>query len=337
MDELSSNVALQNSLPSQQNVYRNAYQITLGPQLVNIKTSYREITEQKPSMTVDPVAANLQRYFDVRATSALQGTSLVGHGEMAYGVFNSSAEGMRPAMLRFGLSNRWRDLGYGAEYKSVTKGFMPIAGPMADQSRDEASIWAEHGLGPFRLRGTVGEFWEPLGGNADFRITRIAGATLQINRARWGGSLSSSYGLIGQGLNFNEDRAFYFNRFTTSYRPIEFLLLEPNFSLREEWNQSSGVRTQTPASGFAFSYAPRGTSFRLVGGTTFSRTFNNDGSNDVSIHGTSAGVDWRLGEFFGRNDTLSFTFNYDRQLDHLFRANSRDGLSGMLQFKIIGF
>jgi hypothetical protein len=74
-----------------------------------------------------------------------------------------------------------------------------------------------------------------------------------------------------------------------------------------------------------------------MGGTTFSRIFNSDGASDVSMHGTSAGVDWKIGKFLGPNDTLSFTFNYERRLDRIFRANSQDGLSGILQFKIAGF
>jgi len=336
MDEIDSNAALQNSARNSQNIYQRAYKINLGFQLVNIKTSYREIIDQN-IINGDPAAANSRHYFDVRATSAFAGTSLVGDGEIAYSVLNPSGENMRPAMLRFGLSNLWRDLRYGANFKSVTKGFMPVGGAIADQSRDEALIWGEHGVGPFNLLGSIGESWERLTDTADRRVTRFAAATLRINRARWGGSLFTSYGLTGQDSISSEEAAFYISRLTTSYRPIDFLLLEPNFSVKEEWNRSTGLRTQTPASGLALTYTPLGNSFRLTSGTSFSRTFTKDGSNDVSIHGTSAGIDWKIGKFLGRNDTLSFTFNYDRQLEHVFRANSHDGLSSMLQLKIAGF
>ncbi|HEX9662184.1 MAG TPA: hypothetical protein VGB27_07850, partial [Candidatus Binatia bacterium] len=134
-----------------------------------------------------------------------------------------------------------------------------------------------------------------------------------------------------------EESAVLIKRITTSYRPADFLSLEPNFTVKEEWNQSTGVRTQTPTTGLSLTYSPLQSAIRLTGGTSFSRIFNRDGSNDVSIHETSAVVDWKIGKFLGRNDTLSFTFSYDRQLDRVFRANSHDGLSSMLQFKIAGF
>ena len=337
MDELTSNATLQNSVRSNQNIYENRYQVNFGPQLVNIRASYRERPDLNVNLNSDPATGNIQRYFDLRATSALAGTSLVGEGEIAYSALNSFDGNMQPGMVRFGLKHRWRDLTYGADYKSIAKGFTPIAGTIADQSRDEAQVWGEHGVGPFNLRGSIGESWERLIDTVDLRVTRSATAAIQINRARWGGSFSTTYGLIEQGSGPNEESAVLIKRITTSYRPADFLSLEPTFTVKEEWNQSTGMRTQTPTSGLSLTYSLLQSGFRLTGGTSFTRIFNGDGSNDVSIHGTSAVVDWRIGNFLGRNDTLSFTFSYDRQLDRVFRANSHDGLSSMLQFKIAGF
>jgi hypothetical protein len=336
-EQFNVNTAVQNTARSNQNVYDNWYQVNFGPQVVNIRASYRERPDLNINLNSDPATGNIQRYFDLRATSALAGTSLVGEGEIAYSALNFFDGNMQPGMFRFGLTHRWRDLTYGADYKSIAKGFTPIAGTIADQSRDEAQIWGEHSLGPFNLRGAIGESWERVIHAADLRVTRSAAATIQINRGQWGGSFSTSYGLIGQGSAPNEESTVFIKRLTTSYRPIDFLVLEPNFSLKQEWNQSTDVRTQTPTTGLSLTYSPLQSPIRLTGGASFSRIFNRDGSNDVSIHGTSAVVDWKIGKFLGRNDTLSFTFSYDRQLDRVFRANSHDGLSSMLQFKIAGF
>jgi len=336
-DQFNVNTALQNTARSTQNIYENRYQVNFGPQVVNIRASYRERPDLNINLNSDPATGNLPRYFDLRATSALAGTSLVGEGEIAYNALHSFDGNMEPGMVRFGLKHRWRDLTYGADYKSIAKGFTPIAGTIADQSRDEAQIWGEHSLGPFNLRGAIGESWERVIDAADLRVTRSAAAAIQINRGQWGGSFSTSYGLIGQGSAPNEENTVFIKRLTTSYRPSDFLVLEPNFSLKQEWNQSTGVRTQTPTTGLSLTYSPLQSAIRLTGGASFSRIFNRDGSNDVSIHGTSAVMDWKIGKFLGRNDTLSFTFSYDRQLDRVFRANSHDGLSSMLQFKIAGF
>ena len=336
-DRFNINTTLQNTARSSENIYESRYKVNFGPQVVNIRASYRERPDLNVNLNSDPATANIQRYFDLRATSALAGTSLVGEGEIAYSALNSFDGTMQPGMVRFGLKHRWRDLTYGADYKSITKGFTPIAGTIADQSRDEAQIWGEHSLGPFNLRGAIGESWERVIDAADLRVTRSAAAAIQINRGQWGGSFSTSYGLIGQGSASNEESTVFIKRLTTSYRPSDFLVLEPNFSLKQEWNQSTGVRTQTPTTGLSLTYAPLQSAIRLTGGASFSRISIRDGSNDVSVHGTSAVADWKIGKFLGRNDTLSFTFSYDRQLDHVFRANSHEGLSSMLQFKIAGF
>jgi hypothetical protein len=327
---------LKNSNKSQ-NVYGNSYQIHFGPQRVSIKTTYRETTDQ--NIVGDGVANELNRhgYFDVRATSALSGTSLVGDGEVAYRTLNSSGDDLRPAMFRFGLTDRWNSLVYGASYKSVAQGFVPAAGPMTDRSREEAMIWGEHGVGPFRLRGSVSESWERLNDAVDLRVTRMAAAALRINRPRWGGSLSTSYGLVDQGAGPDQESGVLINSFTTSFRPIDFLLLEPNFSITDELNHGSGMRTQTPSSAFALTYSSPGNPVRLSGVTSFSRSVNQDGSYDVRTHGASAGVDWKIDNIWGRDNTLSFTINYNRQLDHAFRNNSHRDVSSMLRFKIAGF
>jgi hypothetical protein len=327
---------LKNSSKSQ-NVYRNSYQINFGPQRVSIRTTYRETTEQNADIGNLANPINQHGYFDVRATSALTGTSLVGDGEVAYRTLNPSGDDLRPAMLRFGLTDRWNNLIYGASYKSVAQGFVPAVGLIADRSREEAMIWGEHGVGPFRLRASVSESWERLDDAVDLRVTRMAAAALRINRPGWGGSLSTSYGLVDQGAGSDQESGVLINSFTTSFRPIDFLLLEPNFSITDELNHGSGMRTQTPRSAFALIYSPLGNSLRLSGGTSFSRSFNQDGSYDVRMHGASAGVDWKIGNILGQDNTLSFTVNYNRQHDHAFRNNSYSDVSSMLRFKIAGF
>ena len=53
--------------------------------------------------------------------------------------------------------------------------------------------------------------------------------------------------------------------------------------------------------------------------------------------GTRAVIDWKIGKFLGRNDTLSFNINYNRQRDLTSSGNSFDDISGILQLKITGF
>jgi len=59
--------------------------------------------------------------------------------------------------------------------------------------------------------------------------------------------------------------------------------------------------------------------------------------NNTRIFGTRAALDWKIGKFFGKDDTLSFNLNYNQQPDLIPSVNSHTDLSGMLQLKITGF
>jgi hypothetical protein len=325
----------QNAPAKSHQVRANTYQLNLGPQVVRVRAAYRDNAEAN-LLQNDPGPANLERYFDLRATSALSGTNLLGEGEMAYNLQDSLDGNVRPAMLRLGLKHHWGGLTYGADYKSVQRGFSSLAGSIAEQSRDETLFWSEHRSGPWKLRASIGEAWEQISDTGDLLFTRTTATVLHLNKPRWGGSLSTSYALAGQGTVI-DDYSVLIGKLTTSFRPSGFLLIEPNFSLKEEWSQGSAGKSQTPASGFSFTYSPMQSRFRLTGGTSFSRKFASEASGDVTTHAASASLDWRLGNFIGRNDSLSFSFNYNRQLVYSLPGQSNYSVSSLVKFKIAGF
>ena len=45
-------------------------------------------------------------------------------------------------MFRLGLKNRWAGFRYGADYKSVDRGFVSLAGITTEQARDEGHLGA---------------------------------------------------------------------------------------------------------------------------------------------------------------------------------------------------
>jgi hypothetical protein len=326
-----------NHLQLHENIYGRNYLINLGPQRVIVNASYREKADSSTDIKDNPLAGDLRHYLDLRATSGLAGTSAVVEGEMAYNTLNSFAEKMRPGMFRFGLKNSWYGLSYGADYKSVAKGFTSLEGKTEGQSRDESLIWGEHRLGPFNLRGTVTQVSEGSIDTTNERVSQTAAAEVHFNRAQWAGAFSAIYGLTGDGIGLNKEHAVFVNTLATSYRPFGSLIFEPNFSFREELNQKTGVRIQTPTSKLMFSFTPLLTNFRLTGVASISQVISNDDPQDVRIYGTSAAMDWKIGNFLGKNDALSLSLNYERQLDFGSRLNSHDTLSSILQLKIAGF
>jgi hypothetical protein len=236
-----------------------------------------------------------------------------------------------------GIKTRWQGLSYGADFKSVEKGFVTLSGASSAEERDEGQLWGEYNFGPFNLRGSVAESWEELLDANQHRVTRAATTAVQLNRSVWSGTLTSSYGLVDQGPDLNQETTVFSNRLAGLYRPFSVLSLGPSIGIKHEWDPVTGYRTETPMTEFAIVYTPFQDKFRLMGGTSFTRTFNRYALTDITTIGTRAIMDWKIGKFLGRSDTLSLNVNYNRQRDLISSANSYDDLSGIVQLKITGF
>lgn len=319
----------------------NSFSLTFGPQLLNVKASYLEKAESTPAITVDSPQPSLRRYLKLLGSTSFGGTNLSGEGELTYGSGNTVPGDCDcldwPRMMRLGIKSRWQGFRYGADFKSVEKGFVTISGSQSAEQRDEGQLWGEYNLGLFNLRGSVAESWEELSDANRHRVTRAATTAVQLNRSAWSGTLTSSYGLVEQGPDLNQETTVFSNRLAGLYRPFSVLSLGPSIGIKHEWDTVTGYRTESPMTEFAIVYTPFQDKFRLTGGTSLTRTFNRYALTDVMIIGTRAIMDWKMGNFLGRDDTLSFNVNYNRQRDLIATGNSFDHLSGILQLKISGF
>lgn len=319
----------------------NSFSLNFGPQLLKVRASYLEKSESAPTVNDDSPNVSLRRYLNLLGSTSFGGTNLAAEGELTYGPGNSSLGGCDcldwPRMVRLGLKTRWQGLSYGADFKSVEKGFVSISGAPSSHERDEGQLWGEYKLGPFNLRGTVAESWEEILDVNRHRVTRAATTSVQLNRSVWKGTLTSSYGLVEQGPDLNQEMTVFSNTLAGSYRPFSVLSLGPSIGIKHEWDAVTGFRTETPMTDFAIVYTPFQDEFRFIGGTSYTRTFNRYALNDITTVGTRAVIDWKIGKFLGRNDTLSLNFNYNRQRDLISTGNSFDDLSGILQLKITGF
>jgi hypothetical protein len=319
----------------------NAVVLNFGPQLLELKASYLERRDQISDLNNMLPDGTARRYLNLLATSSFGGSGLIGESEISYSSLNSLPKQCAckdwPKMLRLGLKSGWGGLSYGANYKSTDRGFVSITGVTTDQTRDEGELWGERTFGPFSIRGSMGESWEKLLDTNVLSVTRSATASLNFNRPQWGAKLASSYGWVEQGPGLNQETTVFTNALAASYRPLSFLSVNPNFSIREERNPYTRIRTETPKTELVFAYTPLRDSFTLTGATSFTQTFNDDGLNNTRIFGSRAALDWKIGKFFGTDDTLSFNLNYNQQPDLISSASSHNDLSGMLQLKITGF
>ncbi len=315
--------------------------MSFGPKLLELKASYFE-TGRRP-LSLDSTWQqnnNVQRFLDVVGSSSLGGTGFTGEGELTYSPLDSSPGPHLnvewPKMFRVGIKNRWSGIGFGADYRSIDQGFISTAGARTDQARDEGQFWSEGAIGPFNLRGSVGQSWERLLGNEGAQISRTATASLNLKQAQWGGTLTSSYTLVDPAVRLDPPGAVFTNSLIGSYRPSKNFSLGPSLTLKQAWDRS-GVRTESPATGFALAYTPARDPYKLTAVTSFSRSFSTDGTTDLKTVDTTAAFDWKLGKFLGREDVLSFNLKYNYQLDLVSPPNFRHDITGMLQLKVVGF
>ena len=318
----------------------NTLLLSFGPKLLELKASYVE--KQESAAPKDALQiGNLRRHLNLLATSSFGGSSWTGEGELSYSPLSSSEEqclcGDWPRRLRLGLRNRWGGLRYGADYKSIERGFVSLAGAVTDQTWDEARLWGEHGLGPVRFRGTIGESRERLPDASGMRVTRSATTSFSFYRTRWQGAFASSYGWVEQGPGFTHETKVLSNTLTGSYRPLNFLSVNPNFSITNEHSRVTGIRTETPKTELNVAYAPPQNSFRLTGTTSYGRSFSDNGLNSISTLVSTAALDWRMGRFLGTDDTLSLNFNYNQQNSYTPSIHDHSDVSGTLRLTITGF
>ena len=315
--------------------------MSLGPELLELKASYLEKRDQAAAVNGLWREEKVQRYLNVLGTSLLGGSGFVGEAELTYtpvDAFPGQTLGSEwPKTLRVGVKNRWQDISFGADYRSIDRGFLSITGARTEQARDEGQVWAERFFGPIKLRGTVGQSWEQLPDSREMRVTRSATASFNLTRSQWGGTFTSSYALMEPATALDPPLGVITNSFTGSYRPLGSFSLGPNFSLRHEWNRNTGALTESPSTGFSFAYTPSREPYKLSGGTSFSRSLSAEGSKDLTSVNTAAIFDWRLGAFLGKEDLLSFNLNYNHQLDEMASPRYRANFLGMLQFKVTGF
>jgi hypothetical protein len=319
---------------------QSTIELELGPKLVEVKASY---TEQRSKDDVKNTAANLQpikvtgRYFDLLASSSRFDGKLIGESELAYsGIPGAGQEHELPTMSRLTLRGNWGDANYGATYRSFGSGFVTTAGLKFDNPRDEREAWGEYDFKLFRLKGILGESWERELASGQLTLARTATTSLNLNRNGWSALLTSSYSLTGQNEVALDKTTAFSNGLSLAYRPTSFLTIEPAFNVKQEWSQSTGLKTATPSGGISL-VSTLFPDVSLTGRTSYARGFSDDPLKDNSILNTAAGLNWKLGRTILGEQALSFQFEYNHQVSGTPVTTPISGFNGTIQWKLAGF
>jgi hypothetical protein len=313
------------------------FSLGLGPEIIRLKTSYLQEREESNAFSGSSPDAKVGYYFDLLATSSPLSSKLIGEGEVAYSTLGFSTVGeQRPTMSRLGLKGHWGSMSYGADYKSFGRGFASPSGFRIDHDRDESQLWGQYNLGFLRVKGAIGEVWETNSDTNQLSLTRTAATSLNFSKSSWNALLSSSYSIIGQEESSKQKTVTVTNGVVISYRPVSVLTIEPNLSFKEEWDRSTGIRTETPSAGLMLISTPL-RDLQLTGRASYARGISEDRLKDASTINTGASLNWKIGKSLMGEQFLSFQLEYKNELFPNSPSNSQEHFGGMLQLKIVGF
>ena len=312
--------------------------LELGPKLIELQALYLEKRQDGAATAAaltDPSNAKWGSYFNLLAISSGFGGKLIGEGELAYSTLEFAAlPDQQPIMSRLGLRGSWGKANYGLQYRYFGSGFVSMGGIKVDRARDERQFWGEYDFGLFRLRGALGESWEKNSDTNNLTLTRTAATFLNLNKPTWSALLSSSYSSSGQDPS--QQTLAFSNALSIAYRPTGFLTIEPGLSVKEEWDQATGLKTDTPSAGFALICSPY-RDLQFTGRASYARGLSEDPLKEISTVNTAASLNWKIGKTVLGDQFLSFQVEYKNELQANSISNPQPNLTGLIQWKMVGF
>ncbi|HEY7715041.1 MAG TPA: hypothetical protein VIE90_11065 [Candidatus Binatia bacterium] len=319
---------------------KKTFSLDFGPELIQLKGLYLEKHSQDsaPIEFLDPPSSPaLGRYFDLFATSSQFGGKLVGESELAYSTLGLPAAPQdQPIMTRLGLKGIWGKVGYGLSYRSFDAGFVSTTGTKVEHARDEKQLWTEYDLGLFRVRGVTGETSEENKLTNSLTLTKSAGTSVHLNKAKWSASLSSTYSVIGEEEAIGQNAAGWTHGLLLVFRPAGFFTIEPKLDFRKEWDGISGLETNTPSAALMLSTAPS-RNFRWVGRASYAKGVSDDPLKDAATLHTGTSLNWSIGRSFFGEQSLAIQFDYRTESRPDLPESSLANLTGMIHFKVAGF
>ncbi len=165
--------------------------VNLWQKTMTVETKFIETPEGPAKPGVLGVASHQRSLLKLQMAAPIFDNLLSSEGEYSYSFLSHQVQdGLgnpqnRLARLRF--SGDWRNVEYGAEFRSVGKNFVNIGGRRMTPDREGGEIWAEGKFGILKLRAAMGSFWDNLEHDpARMQVTRSHGKlTAHFNRAPW--------------------------------------------------------------------------------------------------------------------------------------------------------
>lgn len=155
-------------------------------------------------------------------------------------------------------------------------------------------------------------------------------AALAYNSARWNAMLASSY-IIGNDLLRNgAENNIKMQLLTASFHPVNTLTIAPTFIYREELQQWSGVRIDSPSASLALHYKQ---SQRLLISAmgNYAGVRSSDRLVDLENLGGKGVLAWDLQQSAHWMALISLEAGYTRQTNHVMPSADTEDISGVVK------
>lgn len=319
---------------------------------LKVKTDY---IQQQPGDDLKSLLPETTQPGEVKAlvTSSLVDRLLDAEGELAYSSPDSQKlpgvgeEAHR--LLRFGVKGGWANFAYGAEYRSVGKDFVNLAGPGFAADQQGAELWTEQKYGIFGFKETLSHFTDNTAADPGRPLTTraLGGASLSVARPAWpvvsffytGGLLSTSREPGG----FAPQRGALHSLGTSLQYRVAGLeaTLASAYSLNDIASRagaaSTRVATRTPLFSLALNYRPSILPVQVNTFGSYATTKTSDGCADNNGVNLSGALAWNLGESRAGKNTLFLGGTFNRRVDHIDPGASSHDASVWLRLKVAGF
>jgi len=161
-------------------------------------------------------------------------------------------------------------------------------------------------------------------------------AALAYNGKNWNARFASSYifgkDLLRNGAGNNVKTEVV----TASFRPFNTLTIAPTLVYREEMQEWSGVRIESPTASLALQYKQ---SQRLLISAmgNYTGTHSSDGLIDSANIGGKGSLSWDVQPSRTWRTSISFEAGYNRLTNHITPSAGMENISGLIRLVLAGF
>jgi hypothetical protein len=161
-------------------------------------------------------------------------------------------------------------------------------------------------------------------------------AALAYNGKNWNARFASSYifgkDLLRNGAGNNVKTEVV----TASFRPFNTLTIAPTLVYREEMQEWSGVRIESPTASLALQYKQ---SQRLLISAmgNYTGTHSSDGLIDSANLGGKGSLSWDVQPSRTWRTSISFEAGYNRLTNHITPSAGMENISGLIRLVLAGF